>query len=82
MNDEEPSTRSGEEWRKAEAFSRKLAATGDTPTSFFVKRGIGCVVLASIGILVLWFLYRAVRGLLGQNESQLDLDGRHAGLRF
>jgi LPXTG-motif cell wall-anchored protein len=46
-------------------MTRKLAETGDTPKSFLVKGGIGCAVLAAIGIFVLWVLYRGVRGFFG-----------------
>ena len=60
-----PASASGEAWRRAERFGRKLDETGDTPRSFVVKGAIGRATIAAVALIALWLIIALVRSLVG-----------------
>lgn len=59
-----PRTEADRAWQRAEAFASKLAETGDTPRSFFIKGAIGLLQILALVGLCIWALVALVRVLL------------------
>ena len=60
-----PTSEAGRKLRQAELMTERLAETGDTWRSFWVKGFLGCAGMAAVAGLILWIAWRGLRALFG-----------------